>query len=514
MTNTITQNNNIIPAASLFAENAANATEAKKPIASGTIELRKKTKKGEKKGGIKSGLLEVTPEMIAALAKNLEENPPYNGATGRKYTGANVYRLLETSERRGFTDARWYSWYGLQKVGARVKKGEHGTKILGWFYKTEEATELEEETKQAYKRKMKICVVFNAEQCDGIPQNATAAKVEEKTEAAPKKTIKRSFEIKPKTKKAAKIATKEAKATDEISYIRAIIAACKAVKVASVKWHGEIMTDEFLNEMTEAAQEAVGADYHISRPSGYKIFITRVGCYTPAYPIFEPSGINAFTTAARGGVRRIDAAGVINNVANFEEMYTQRLKVAETKAAPKWQPVETPEGATEETKKHFEISNIILEGTSILRETAPAYDGKVYDAKLGNALKDAVANIAGGKYTMRFYKTSGGGFEIYFSDTDHTTQYVFLCYNADHFTMKEAGRKPRFNADMFIKILDGTEKNIRRDLEGYAAAISNESRLNELLATIKAAQAEAMKYNRIALESQGFSISDIERLRG
>lgn len=62
---------------------------------------------------------------------------PYCAATGKEYGGANVARLILTSMAMGYDDDRWMTFRQLQEIQSRnpdlemrVKKGEHGVKIL------------------------------------------------------------------------------------------------------------------------------------------------------------------------------------------------------------------------------------------------------------------------------------------------------------------------------------------------------------------------------------------------
>lgn len=339
-------------------ETTENATEVKKPIASGTIELRKKTKKGKKKGGIKSGLLEVTPEMIAALAKKLEENPPYNGATGRKYTGANVYRILEA----GFSDPRWYTWGQVHKLGGRVKKGAKGTKIWGWFYNDESDPAESEDEKPLYKVRPKICTIFNAAQCEGIGQNAPVVKVEETAEEK-KPIIRRTIEIKPKTKKtkAAKTETKAAnetkvaetaktaktpapvateKTAETLKACRAALDMLARLNIAAEAWDKKVYDRRFVTTMKEIAKNCTAAEVGF-----YENFNYSTRKYNGFYMLiqgnsgsrFKQEILNVykedFTTTEKGKKPRISAPLFAEKVQEREKYFSEYIKKAEKTVA-------------------------------------------------------------------------------------------------------------------------------------------------------------------------------------
>ena len=122
---------------------------------------------------------------------------PFCATTGREYSGANMVRLMLTSMLSGFNDDRWLSFKQLQEFSAknpdltlRIKKGEHGTKILRpeeifftieedgkWrFLNREDIKRLKEaeangEEIPEIKRKTLFYpfTVFNASQIEGFP---------------------------------------------------------------------------------------------------------------------------------------------------------------------------------------------------------------------------------------------------------------------------------------------------------------------------------------------------------
>jgi antirestriction protein ArdC len=55
---------------------------------------------------------------------------PTNAVTGVAYAGANVPRLLSAADKHGWTDLRFLTYRQAKFVGAYVRKGEHGTRIV------------------------------------------------------------------------------------------------------------------------------------------------------------------------------------------------------------------------------------------------------------------------------------------------------------------------------------------------------------------------------------------------
>ena len=122
---------------------------------------------------------------------------PFCATTGREYSGANMVRLMLTSMLNGFNDDRWLTFKQLQEFSVknpdltlRIKKGEHGTKILRpeeifftieddgkWrFLNREDIKRLKEaeangEEIPEVKRKTLFYpfTVFNASQIEGFP---------------------------------------------------------------------------------------------------------------------------------------------------------------------------------------------------------------------------------------------------------------------------------------------------------------------------------------------------------
>lgn len=86
---------------------------------------------------------------------------PSNLASGKKYNGINFF-LLSCSP---FGDSRWLTYKQAQGLGGNVRKGETGTPVVFWNW-----IEKEKNGKAEKIPFLKYYTVFNAEQCEGLPE--------------------------------------------------------------------------------------------------------------------------------------------------------------------------------------------------------------------------------------------------------------------------------------------------------------------------------------------------------
>lgn len=126
---------------------------------------------------------DVTDRIIAALEagpgewskpwKSLGTNGmPRNGKSGRHYNGLNVWLLALA----GYSDARWYTFNQAKDLGANVRKGEKGTKIVYWQFIPEKDENGVETGKKI--PLLRVFTVFNAQQIDGLPGVEKAPEVD------------------------------------------------------------------------------------------------------------------------------------------------------------------------------------------------------------------------------------------------------------------------------------------------------------------------------------------------
>ena len=91
-------------------------------------------------------------------------------ACGTPYRGMNTFWLWMVADACGYASPYWMTYRQCQKLGGQVCKGEKST--IAIFYKTYEKA-VEDPTGDddtVTRRVLKAYAVFNADQCDGLPQ--------------------------------------------------------------------------------------------------------------------------------------------------------------------------------------------------------------------------------------------------------------------------------------------------------------------------------------------------------
>jgi antirestriction protein ArdC len=116
---------------------------------------------------------------------------PRNAATGRRYSGVNILILWSAVVRHGFAGQSWLTFRQALDLGGNVRKGERGTTVCyaDRFIPESEREraardgdgEGDQETLQRSVSRpneavpfLKRFTVFNADQCDGLPESAFA----------------------------------------------------------------------------------------------------------------------------------------------------------------------------------------------------------------------------------------------------------------------------------------------------------------------------------------------------
>ncbi|WP_300720620.1 zincin-like metallopeptidase domain-containing protein [uncultured Brachyspira sp.] len=100
---------------------------------------------------------------------------PYNIKSEKEYNGMNLLNLMMATEAKGYEDNRWLTFLQAGELGAKVRPGEKGMHIM--FLQTKETKkEIDEITGEEQVVTVKLekpramwSVVFNAEQCEGLP---------------------------------------------------------------------------------------------------------------------------------------------------------------------------------------------------------------------------------------------------------------------------------------------------------------------------------------------------------
>jgi antirestriction protein ArdC len=94
--------------------------------------------------------------------------------SGERCQGINIVAIWMSAELNGYTTPFWLTFQQTKELGGNVRKGEHGSIVVyaSSFKKTEKDEAGEDvEIDQAF---LKRYTVFNAEQCDGLPQHCAA----------------------------------------------------------------------------------------------------------------------------------------------------------------------------------------------------------------------------------------------------------------------------------------------------------------------------------------------------
>jgi antirestriction protein ArdC len=97
---------------------------------------------------------------------------PKNLISKKAYRGVNVFLLM----CQPFNSAWWVTFKQAKDLGGSVRKGEKGTPVVFWTRVPDKRDP--EGKKQAFL--LRYYTVFNVEQCDGIPVEATATAVEDR----------------------------------------------------------------------------------------------------------------------------------------------------------------------------------------------------------------------------------------------------------------------------------------------------------------------------------------------
>ena len=97
---------------------------------------------------------------------------PHNALTDRKYSGINVLILWAEAVSRGFPVQRWLTYRQAEAAGGNVRRGEKGTVICfadRFTPKAETEAARGEDREARQVAFLKRFVVFNVDQCEGLP---------------------------------------------------------------------------------------------------------------------------------------------------------------------------------------------------------------------------------------------------------------------------------------------------------------------------------------------------------
>lgn len=131
----------------------------------------------------------VTASIIAALEAGTRPWAPLWSAgerlmrplraNGQPYKGVNVLLLWSAASAKGYTSASWFTFKQALELGGNVRKGEKSTPIV--FVGAMERERVNVQTGQAEAVAvpfLKSYNVFNADQCDGLPDRFRPAPAE------------------------------------------------------------------------------------------------------------------------------------------------------------------------------------------------------------------------------------------------------------------------------------------------------------------------------------------------
>ena len=103
---------------------------------------------------------------------------PQNAATGRRYSGINVLILWGAVIEHGFPGQSWLTFRQALSLGGNVRKGERGTTVVyadRFTPEDEKRRARETGDKPGRIPFLKRFTVFNAAQCDGLPEEVAVA---------------------------------------------------------------------------------------------------------------------------------------------------------------------------------------------------------------------------------------------------------------------------------------------------------------------------------------------------
>lgn len=128
--------------------------------------------------------IETKPELWERGWYSIANEAPFNPISQKKYKGLNAFYLYALGEMKGYKDPRWLTFKQAKDLGANVKQGEKSSNIFYWnlYDKSTKQSFSEESVKDmtASEREkyfddnvrpvLKYYQVFNADQCDNMPE--------------------------------------------------------------------------------------------------------------------------------------------------------------------------------------------------------------------------------------------------------------------------------------------------------------------------------------------------------
>ncbi|RJE87163.1 ArdC family protein [Paracoccus onubensis] len=146
-----------------------------------------------RKGGTRTNLYDdITDKIVAELeegrlpwvqpwgsaAAKAPLAMPRNAATSRQYSGINILILWGAVVQHGYPTQHWLTYRQAQALGGNVRKGEHGTTVVyaDRFTPEDEKRRARETGEHPGSIPfLKRFTVFNAAQCEDLPENIAVA---------------------------------------------------------------------------------------------------------------------------------------------------------------------------------------------------------------------------------------------------------------------------------------------------------------------------------------------------
>lgn len=103
---------------------------------------------------------------------------PRNAVSGRRYSGINILILWDAGIAAGFPSHDWMTYRQALELGGHVRKGERGTTVVyadRFVPRAERERADREDDEPAGVPFLKRFTVFNAAQCEGLPERAEGA---------------------------------------------------------------------------------------------------------------------------------------------------------------------------------------------------------------------------------------------------------------------------------------------------------------------------------------------------
>lgn len=443
---------------------------------------------------------------------------PFNGASKRRYRGINSLYLYTVANFKGYKDPRWFTFKQVEELGGKVKRGEKSVKVEYWQFKRtikedENGKPLAKEDWLEVDRKVPLIMrsaVFNAEQCEGIPELELPKRDWEPLERAD--TIMKASGV-PVFHDAVDrnyyspgsdeihLTPMEAFPTREAYYGTALheLGHSTGHEKRLNRQFGKTFGDEnYAKEelRAEIASFMLCSDLGISRQASDEQHAAYVGSWVKALKsdpneIFKASAdaeniCNYLYDREREYMKNLGneiEPNVPNNSVNYPEIEPSVTKVAEQVAGygvPEFnRPEEMNKSNLSEIDTFFSTNYVSRADGS--RMNVYVVDGKTYLGKSQNVMFEDGVDEAGRSVTHRYYDNADGSL-IYLSDKAKMATFI-----ADRSYGLPQDRMSNIGSYDFDDVLEAQHHEISRLFLDYSFAKDRLPELNDNLIKINAA---------------------------